>query len=61
MPARDYSVTPEFRWQEQISDISARRRLRYQDQTDVDPAPRLPASPASDKPADRSKPAVSNF
>jgi hypothetical protein len=42
MPTRDYSVAPVLRLHKlskypQTSDISRRRRLRYQDQTDVDP------------------------
>jgi hypothetical protein len=45
----------------QISDISARRRLRYQDQTDVDPPPKLAADAASYELDDRSEPSVSSF
>jgi hypothetical protein len=66
MPRRDYSVAPVIRLHElpkypQISDISARRRLRYQDQTDVDPVRRPPTDSASYEVADRSKISVSSF
>jgi hypothetical protein len=66
MPRRDYSVAPVIRLDElikypQISDISARRRLRYQDLTDVDPVRRPPADAASYEVADRSKTSVSSF
>jgi hypothetical protein len=66
MPARDYSVAPVLRLHEpgkspQISDISARRRLRYQDQTDADQERRLSASSASHELDDGSKPSVSSF
>jgi hypothetical protein len=66
MPRRDYSVAPVIRLHEltkspQISDISARRRLRYQDQTDVDDVHRPPADSASYEVADRSKISVSSF
>jgi hypothetical protein len=66
MPARDYSVAPVLRLHEagqspQISDISARRRLRCPDQTDVDHERRLSASSASHELDDRSKPSVSSF
>jgi len=66
MPTRDYSVAPVISLHEpsnyrQISGISVRRRLRYQDQTDVDPTPRLPADSASYEVADRTKPSVSSF
>jgi hypothetical protein len=66
MPKRDYSVAPVLRLHElskyrQMSDISARRRLRYQDQFDIDPAPKPPADPASYELGDRSEPSVSSF
>jgi hypothetical protein len=66
MPRRDYSVAPALRLHElskyrQISDISARRRLRYQDQADNDPARELPADPASYELDDESEPSVSSF
>jgi hypothetical protein len=66
MSTRDYSVAPVLRLHElskyrQISDISARRRLRYQDLTDVDPPPKLPADAASYELDDRSEPSVSSF
>jgi hypothetical protein len=66
MPRRDYSVAPVLRLHElskyrQLSDISARRRLRYQDQADIDLAPKLPADAASYELDDRSEPSVSSF
>jgi hypothetical protein len=66
MPRRDYSVPPVLRLHElskyrQISDISARRKLRYQDQADLDPTPKLPADAPSYELDDRLEPSVSSF
>ena len=66
VPRRDYSVAPVLRLHElskyrQISDISARRKLRYQDQADLDPTPKLPADAPSYELDDRLEPSVSSF
>jgi hypothetical protein len=63
MPARDYSVAPVMRLYElsdssPLSDISAHRRLRYQNQ--IDSAVQLPAHSASSALSDSANPSVSD-